>query len=534
MPVKSNKPQKKESKQVRKNNERHSGLAFYSGVMFWGLLAAWAMLNLLASQFSANLNIDASDDQIYSLSKTSQNILQNLKHDLKIYALFSEGQRPTQPLNIYRYLELYASSSSRITVEEIDPELEPERIRPFITGTQSKKQKGRGTNKAPQKNSIIVFRPDNKRFRVIHYKDLYYVIPRFGLKNAGIRAEQQISSAIAYVNGAKVTQLGLLRGHREHSLATIQPNFEQFNMEAQNIELLKGASILETIDVLLVYKPQLDLSREEYQLLRNYLDTGVPTIGKTIKKPETSWKALWLVLDFQAEFLPNFYQLAKDYGIEILEGLVLERDPSRVQAASTYTTFVTPISQLPRPSENEELHPILQPLQDNKINNLLWVQSMAVRQSQPKPHRMRFYNLIESSPASLLRNSRDPSNKNPLPEDLNGPLILMGMTVWQNEQGQRSGPAILLSFDTPGSRSIFTTPSNQQLFYSALSWLGNSQNAAGMTGNKSLIFPSKSLLMLPMRLSQAQAIWWSIAFVIILPLSVLIAGLLFLRHRNNL
>ncbi|MEM9424106.1 MAG: Gldg family protein, partial [Spirochaetota bacterium] len=506
-----------------RSRSRRSMLALYSGLMFWGLLTAWVMLNLLASQYPAKWNLDASDDQIYSLSEASKKILNKLEEEVRIYALFSGGKRPTQPLDIYHYLELYAGSSPHITFEEVDPELEPQRIRPFITG---KKRQGRGGSKAPRRDSLIIFRPGG-RFRVLHYRDLYYVMKRFGAKNAGIRAEQQISSAIAYIDGARVSGLGLLTGHREQTLAAVQPNFEQFNMEVRNVQLspniggegresnLEG---LEDIDVLLVYKPQIDLSEQEAKHLRRYLS-------------ERS-KAMWLILDFQAEYLPRFYQLAKDYGIEILEGLVLERDPARVQAASGYTTFVTPIRALPKlnsgPEAEADLHPIIRPLQDNKIGDLLWVQSMAVRESRPHPRALRFYALAESSTASLLRSSKDPSSTAELPDDHSGPLTLMGLSVWQNEQGKRSGPALLLSFDVPGERSIFTTPSNLQLFYSALSWLG------APSADNTPVFPGKSLLMLPMRLSQAQAIGWSIAFVILLPLFILLAGLLFLRHRKNL
>ncbi len=503
------------------SRSRRSGLALYSGLVFWVLLAAWVLLNLLASQFPARLNIDASDDKLYSLSPTSMEILQGLQQEIRIYALFSEGRRPTKPLDIYRYLELYQSSSRHIAVEEVDPELEPERIRPFITGI---KGQGRGNNKAPKRNSLIVFRPGG-RFRVLHYSELYYVMQRFGPKNPTIRAEQQISSAIAYIDGANVAQLGLLTGHNEQSLELMKPNFEQFNIAAQSVELLQGPAALQGMDVLLIYKPQLDLSSQEYQYLRSYLG-GVEGSAKVARR-----KSVWLILDFQAQYLPNFYQLSRDYGLEILEGLVLERDPLRTRAASGYTTFVTPIDSLPKPNENVARHAIIRPLEDNVISDLLWVETMAVRESQPRPYRLRFYSLVESSKASLLRSSRDPSSLAQLPNDLNGPLTLMGMTVWQDEQGSRSGPAFVVSFDVPGNKTVFSTPSNRQLFYSALSWLGNS---TGDAQSNSMVFPSKSLLMLPMRLSQAQAVWWAIAFVVLLPLTVLLAGSLFLWHRKRL
>ena len=496
---------------------RRSVLVLYSGLMFWGLLAAWTLLNLLAQRFPPKFNIDASDDQIYSLSAASEAILAELRQPVTIYALFSPGKRPTRPLDVYRYLELYQSKSSYVQVQEVDPALQPELIRPFITGID---KRGRGANKAPQRNSLIVFtRGDKPRFRVIHYDELFHVMERFGPRNAGIQVEQQISSAITYVNGVRVARLGILSGHREQSLATIQPNFEQFNIEAEPLNLLQSRrAALQQIDVLLVYKPQLDLSDAEYEALHNYLEEG---------------KALWLVLDFQAERLQKFYELAADYGIEILEGLVMERDPKRIQAASGYTTFVTPIDQLPRPGEKEDFHPIVRPLQENKVSDLLWSQSMALKESLPHSRRIRFYSLVESSPSSLLRTSRDPSSGRQLQRDLTGPLTLLGLSVWQDERGHRAGAAVLLSFDMPGLRSVFSTPSNLQLFYSAISWLGQAQGAADGVPSQ-LLFPSRSLLMLPLRLSQAQAVWWAVIFVLLIPLAIFLAGLLFLRHRKRL
>ncbi len=498
---------------------RRSRLCLYSGLLFWGLLTGWILLNLLASRTPARLNIDASDDQLYSLSAASRDVLAALEQsgrEVSIYALFSQGQRPTQPLDIYRYLELYAGP--HVHIEEVDPALEPERIRPFITGVD---KRGRGANKAPQRNSLIVFsRGEQPRFRVIHYSDLYYVMQHFGPRNPSIRAEQQISSAIAYVNGARVAQLGLLKGHREQSLGAIQAHFEQFNIAVRDVALAtQGPEVLGDLDVLLIYQPQLDLSEAEYRQLSTYLERGA---------------ALWLVLDFQAEYLPRFYQLAADYGIEILEGVVLERDPRRIQAGSGDTRFVTPIRPL-KSNEQEGLHPIVKPLRENKISDLLWSQSMALRESQLHPRALRFYTLVESSSASLLRSSRDPSSSIALEGDLNGPLTLMGLSVWQNEEGRRSGPAVLLSFDAPGPRSVFTEPGNLQLFYSALSWLGRSQQNGSEAGaNGGLVFPGKSLLMLPLRLSVAQAISWAAIFVAVLPLGILLAGLLFLQRRKQL
>ena len=496
------------------NRMRRSSFVLYGGLLFWGLLALWAMLNVLAVRLPPNLNIDASDDELYSLSEATQKILAELETEVTIYALFSEGRRPTRPLDIWRYLELYQSESPYIRAEQVDPALEPERIRPFITGraVQGRAYAGRGKNKAPQKDSLIVFtRGQNPRFRVIHYEELYYVIKRFGPKNASIRAEQQLGAAIAYVNGASITRLGRLTGHREQTLNAIEPNFEQFNIAELALSATKD---WETFDAILVYKPQLDLSEAEYQDLRGFLEAG---------------RALWLILDFEAEYLPRFYRLARDYGIEILEGLVLERDSQRIQAASGYTTFISPIRELPRLDDGKNLHPITRPLQEGQLSDLLWVQSMALRESLPKPRRLRFYSLVESSEASLLRASRDPSRTVEMEGDLSGPLSLMGLSVWQNEQGKRAGPALLVSFDQPGERSIFSTPSNLQLFYSAISWLGQPEGEESQ-----LVFPSKSLLMLPLRLSQAQAIWWAAGFVLFLPLSVLLAGLLFLRHRSRL
>ncbi|WGK68863.1 GldG family protein [Candidatus Haliotispira prima] len=511
----------------QKSRARRSGLVLYSGLLFWALLLVWTLLNLLVSRFPAELNMDVSDDRLYSLSEATENILSGLEQEVTIYALFSPGQRPTQPLDIYRYLELYASSGPYIRVEEVDPTLDPDRIRPFITGEKKGDEyQGRGDNKAPQRNSLIVFtRGAKPRFRVIRYSELYYVTERFGPKNAGIRAEQQISAAIAYVNGANVARLGLLRGHREQNPAVIRPNFEQFNIAAESIQLLPDTETsqgLEDLDVLLVYKPQLDLSEAEYRLLGGFLERG---------------GALWLMLDFQTEHLPRFYQLARDYGMEIMEGLVLERDPKRIRAGGGYTTFISPISRPSGAGEPGGVHPIIRPLQDNEIADLLWVQSMAVRESLPHSRSLRFYSLAESSPSSLLRTSRDPTGTVQSEDDIGGPLTLMGMTVWQDEQGRRSGPAVLVSFDVPGPRSVFSTPGNLQLFYSALSWLGQPQQGADGAeagqGN-GLIFPSKSLLMLPMRLSQAQAIWWAAIFVVLIPLLVLLAGFVFLRRRKHL
>lgn len=488
-----------------KTQQRKNTIVLYSSGMSLAVFALWLLINISGEQLKWSL--DASEEQFYTLSETSHKILNGLEQPVQIYALFRDGQRPSQPIDVWRILQEYSHASKFIELQELNPELEPQLVSRF-----NSKEPGA---KAPEINSIIV--SSGNRFRVIQYPDLFYISQRFGPKNASIRAEQQLSSAIAYVSGASLLRLGLVQGHREVPLAAlgasgVRMDFEPFNMVAEDLNIeTKLDHPLAQYDVLLAYKPQLDLSEEAYQALRSYLDGG---------------KALWLILDFQAPELERWYQLAKDYGLEILPGVVLERNSRRINPRSSgYTTFVTPIEAS---APEDGLHPILEPLKDQRISEFLWTNTMALRESVPKPVRMKFISLVKSSSESLLRSSRDPSILQEQEGDITGPLTLMGMSVWQNLQGKRSGPAFMLSFDLPGVQTDLRNPSNQQLFYSALSWLGRDGQ------QETLVFPSKSLLMLGLQLNLQQALLWAAIFTVLLPAILIGISLVVLRKRRYL
>lgn len=481
--------------------------AVYHSLLLILTLAIWAVINLIAGPSRWKIDLSAGD--LYSLSANSRNILKDLREEVQIHALFPSGRRPLYPIDIYRFLENYPEANPLITLQEVDPALSPEALRRFVDLS------GRNRlDRAPRTHSIIV--SSKRRFRVIRYEDLFLVTPRFGPENASIRAEQQISSAIAYVSGGEPVRLGMLTGHgqRPPSAVGLSLDFEQFNLIEERIDLNQAdRETLRRINVLFSYRPRFDLNAETFELLRRYLDSG---------------QALAVIFDAEIPKLPYWYRLTEQYGIKILEGIVLERDPNRITAGeSGYTTFTS----LPAVRENgSPAHPILKALQDSEsyIEGFLWKNSMALEESFPKPSRMYFYSLTDTSPKALLRRSRDPSSTQAQEGDLSGPLSLMGLSVWETERGRRDGPALLAGFDAPSSKSVYGTPSNLQLLYLALHWLG------GNTESNELVFPSKSLLMLGMSFSLQQAVFWGIGFVLLLPLSVLVPCLWILRKRKFL
>lgn len=99
---------------------RQTKYGAYSAVYIVVALAILVAGNYLANRY--NQTFDATKNKLYSLSDQTEKILDNLESDLKIYYFDRGSDFPPARASLVRY----ENSSSRVSVEYIDPDSQPE------------------------------------------------------------------------------------------------------------------------------------------------------------------------------------------------------------------------------------------------------------------------------------------------------------------------------------------------------------------------------------------------------------------------
>lgn len=259
------------------------------------VVAIVVIVNLIVR--SLDWSLDLTANQMYSLSEQTLQVLDNLERDVKIYALYRTGN---ENLTVSEMIRRYTQHSKRVSFETVDPTLNPQFVQKYKGDVE------------PELGSIIVASGD--KFRVIppaeffNYTYNYY----YGQVPQSIAIEQKITSAIMYVSTDKAPVIYRLVGHNELDLpASFTDLAKQENYTIANLDLLTVEAVPEDAAVLLLYSPEKDLTAEEDEKLRSYLNKG----GRLI-----------MFIDVVAASNPVLQELLTSYGVRIENALIVEGD----------------------------------------------------------------------------------------------------------------------------------------------------------------------------------------------------------------
>ncbi len=242
--------------------------------------------------------IDTSVDSYLTLSEQSQQILSSLETDITLYWLVTTGSE-NETLGLL--LERYADESSHIRVEKIDLTLNPEFGQQYTTKTIFE-------------NSVIVDGGDKSEYvsyyRIYNYDDSDYLST--GSFTITFEGENRLTNAIHYVSSDSVPTVYQLIGHGESELGdAFETALADENLVLQELNLLTASAVPDDCACLLVCNPTTDLSAEDTEKVRTYLDAG--------------GTMLLLTNNVEEDALPNLRGLIReDYGIDVTGGIVLE------------------------------------------------------------------------------------------------------------------------------------------------------------------------------------------------------------------
>lgn len=298
---------------------------FYSLIVTGIVLAILIAVNILASALPKSLTqLDISSAKLYSITSNTKAVVNALEKDVTIYWIVQSDKEDDIIENL---LDKYESLSEHIEVVKKNPDIYPTFAEQY-------------TKETVQNNSLVVECGERSRF--IGYDDIYLYDANMSAYSYDVSfdGEGAVTSAIDYVVNEDQPKIYVLEGHGEADLSEMfREQMEKENMELDTFSLLTEDSVPEDADGILIYGPSSDISYEEKNMLAAYVSGG----GKL------------MVLAGPAEngTLTNLYCILKDYGVETVDGIVVDTDRG-------HYAFQAPYILLPNIISSEITDPLIE------------------------------------------------------------------------------------------------------------------------------------------------------------------------------
>lgn len=261
-------------------------------------IAAVVVLNLACSALPTTVtNIDCTGAQLYAITDSTKQMLSSLKKPVELFILANESSQDEQ---LGTTLTKYKELSSNIKLTYVDPAVSPNFYQKY-------------TNDPVTANSIIAV--CGERSKVINYSDIYETevdYQTYSSKTTGYDAEGQLTSAIQYITSDDLQTVYEIIGHGEETISgNFQEAIEKMNLNLQSLTLLETEQIPKDCELVVINGPTADFSKDDTDKMIQYLADG----GKAL-----------ITTQYTTEEMSNFKKLLTTYGLELVQGGVIEPD----------------------------------------------------------------------------------------------------------------------------------------------------------------------------------------------------------------
>ena len=341
---------------------------------------------------------DLTANQLYSISSQSKVMLSSLEEDITIYWVVASGEEDEY---VEKLLHNYEDYSSRVTVEKKDPDLNPDFTNNY-------------TDETIYNNSVIVECGD--KYRYISYQDMYETssMSYYSMYSSAdeFAGESLITSAISYCTTEELPVIHILEGHGEAELTeSFQEALERDNLETETLSLLNSETVPEEVSCILVNSPSTDISETERDMLLDFMERG----GRVLIISGTA----------EEEQLPNLKSVMENYGISVLEGVVVEENTDNY-------VYGNPVLLMPEMNSSD----ITDPLMEDNYQVVVPV-SKALDVSEASED-VTVTSLLESSEESFLKDEGyDIETYEQEEGDIQGPLTLAALVTKDLEDDQQ-------------------------------------------------------------------------------------------------
>ena len=289
---------------IQKRRYSISAKNFTMGAYSTGMIAVAVAIVVAANIVIGELpgswtTIDITSNKIYSLTEQSKEFIKGMEEDVAIYVLVKEEDRD---ITLGQTLDRYEELSEHITVEYVDPQVNPRFHTQYTSGSITM-------------NSVIVV--SEKRSKVIDYSEMYESTmdyTTYTSTTTGYDGEGQITSAISYVLTDDMPKVYMTEGHGEYTLSSnFMASLDKENIEYETINLLNYDAIPEDAACVMIHSAVNDFSADDTQKVIDYLEKN----GNVV-----------LVVGYTEEETPNLDNLLAYMGMHIADGVIIEQDAS--------------------------------------------------------------------------------------------------------------------------------------------------------------------------------------------------------------
>lgn len=397
----------------------------YSLIITVIVLAILIAVNILVYVLPKSLTqLDISSTKLYSITSNTKVVVNALEKDVTIYWIVQSDKEDDVIENL---LDKYESLSEHIKVVKKNPDIYPTFAEQY-------------TKESVQNNSLVVECGDRSRF--ISYDDIYLYDANMSSYSYDVSfdGEGAITSAIDYVVNEDQPEIYVLEGHGEAELSeSFREQLEKENIELNTFSLLTADAVPEDADGILIYGPSSDISEEEKTLLAEYVSGG--------------GKLMVLAGPTKDGTLTNLYSILKDYGVDTVDGIVVDTDRG-------HYAFQAPYILLPDLNSSEITDPLIE---ENYYAIMPVAQGLTIQDTESG----RVTELLTTSEMSFSKTDG------------------YALSSYEKEEGDTDGPFIL-------AVSVAAENGGQIVWFASSSFLDEMYNAYSSGANLDLAINAMS------------------------------------------
>lgn len=477
-------------REQRKRNKKLLKHGTYSMAVTAVVIAIVVVLNLVVQEIPSKYReIDLSSQKLYTIGEQTEKILKNLKKDVTLYYIAQDG---TESSDIKNLLEKYEEGSKHITVEQKDPAVSPKFASQYTSDNISN-------------NSIIVVCGDKSK--VVDYSSMYETsinYQTYSQEVTGFDGEGQLTSAINYVVSDNMPVLYNLEGHDESSMSeTMKETIEKANIEIKSLNLLSEEAVPDDAECLFIFAPATDLTKEEADKIISYLENG----GKAL-----------IVSNYTDEDMPNFESVLENYGVQPVDGIVLEGNTDNYVSQNPY--YLLP---------NIESGEITSEL-SSQSRYVLVPLAQGIKKADNIRDTLNISSILTTSDSAYSKtNLKDMDTMEKEDGDIDGPFDLaVSITekVGNDKETQIAYFASASIFND--SINSMVSGTNYELLSASLAWMCSTDDS------NQISIPSKSYDTTTLTVPTADINFWSIFVTGVLPVCILLIGFgIWMKRRKQ-
>lgn len=270
---------------------------------------------------------DTTAEGMFTISDATREIVDALKTDITLYHVVqAENVDPV----VEEILERYADLSSHIKVSRIDPVQQPTFLSQYTTSSVAENSIIAVSDKRStviDGNQLYMYMlegDDLNYYTRAEYENIYQTFASYYGQYIGATeyffGENELTRAIDYVATDELPVLYMVGGHGEMELAeTFASAVADENVELRDLNLSSGEEqgVPEDAAAILIFVPQMDISAEELEMLKEYLNGGGNILLFTLYQYCT------------ADTMPNLAALTEYMGLTATGDAVFEGDTTK-------------------------------------------------------------------------------------------------------------------------------------------------------------------------------------------------------------